>query len=99
MKRDMDLVRKIMLAIENKPDLDTLEIKLPNENAASLKRHIDLLYAAGFIDGIRYQSGTDPDATLLVKGLSWKGHEFLDTIREKRFSTGPSKWLQWLISK
>ena len=40
-------------------------------------RHFKLLMDAGFIDAPRTQGMT----SFVFKGLTWQGHEFLDTIR------------------
>lgn len=83
MKRDMDLVRQILLRIE------AVENRLvePEMNFDGYPRHVViyhtwLLIDAGLVDGdvSYYQS---PHADALVRGLTWKGHEFLDEIRDE----------------
>lgn len=81
MKRDMDLIRRIMLRIEEKADLKHEIITLDGEDAERVGHHIDMLYQSGFIDGVRSVSHSRPYGQVLVKDLSWDGHEFIATIR------------------
>jgi|SRR6185437_3935760 len=80
MKRDMELVRKILFALES-----------GQQNAAfagydddTVKYHKALVIEAGLTEGSSLKSGTGnrevPAAVMLTK-LTWAGHEFLDTIR------------------
>ncbi|MCD8510125.1 MAG: DUF2513 domain-containing protein [Bacillus sp. (in: Bacteria)] len=81
MKRDMELVRKILIAIEdsNKDPHDTLELSLDEYEDLFVYYHIKLLYEAGLIDAMDASSmdGTE----WYAKSLTWDGHEFLDSIR------------------
>lgn len=91
MKRDIDFVRELLLAIEDgKKDIDTLSKEdainkgfqdgrgLPNDEAEKLKGHIKLLEQAGLIEiGFRSVSGN-----VQINGLTWAGHDFLDTVRD-----------------
>lgn len=84
MKRDMDLVRSILIAIEasdNDPsrwikDLDLCGDHRPEE----VTSHLLLLHEAGLIEGqvLNTLDGVD----YRVKRLTWEGHEFLDAARD-----------------
>jgi hypothetical protein len=77
MKRDMDLIRLLLLEVEAeepKPDLSayTKEQRI---------YHTALLIEAGFIDGTILPNGDGyPVATTTIR-LTWHGHEFLDAAR------------------
>lgn len=81
MKRDMDLIRRIMLRIEEKADLRHETIIIEGEHEERVGHHIDMLYQSGFIDGIRSQPLSSPFGIVMVKDLSWDGHEFIAAIR------------------
>jgi hypothetical protein len=82
MTRNLDLVRAILLAVEQHEDRRR-EIVLepagfsPNQVAY----HIKLLWEAGFVEAANF--GTFGGALdWRVQSLTWKGHEFLDATRQ-----------------
>jgi hypothetical protein len=82
MKRDMELVRKILIAIEdydqpNRPVRMTSLLTDYPENQVDY--NTKLLYDSGLIDGIERRPNTG--TYILVTALTWSGHEFLDAIR------------------
>ena len=86
MKRDMDLVRKILLFIESKED-DHPIIEPPFEGYEKIifLEHYHLLYEAGLIRAETVCSGSTPDRVIKVIpfGLTWTGHDFADTIKNE----------------
>ena len=91
MKRDMDLVRNLLLEIEDGRrafDLLTPEIaeilgedgagKMPREQAELIEYHLALLDEAGLITIQAKLSG----AVWQIGQITWAGHDFLDTIRD-----------------
>lgn len=85
MKRDLDLVRTILLHLEakegNKPCWGE-ELPIPGENSLDLAYHSNILAQAGLID---FEPVTTENGRIIkchVFSLSWKGHEYLDTIRD-----------------
>ncbi len=84
MKRDIDLVRKLLLEIERDPKLDGTHFQAgtaagfdldPAEYSdAEVAYHLTMLIEEGFVTGSK--------ETPLVSSLTWKGHEFLDTVRD-----------------
>lgn len=85
MKRDMDLVRKILLAIEANEDATGHSwITLGNIDSYSQKQisyHVSLLYQGGLIEAIDLSDALsfhwEP------KSLTWEGQEFLEAIRKE----------------
>lgn len=92
MKRDMDLVRSLLLRIEalsptdqNAPvqqiySLNTREapLRMGDEDPAELHYHMRLLADAGYLDLAQTQFAEGFN----FRGLTWKGHDFLDSVRD-----------------
>ena len=83
MKRDMDIVRQILLALETG---DTSETKKLDRDV--LCYHNYLLVDAGLALGTDASSDGNMLPQYFVHSLTWHGHEFLDTARE------PKRWEQ-----
>ena len=80
MKRDLDLVKSILVKIEANPDpIGWIEIELLEASAIEVAYHVKILSQSGLIEAVNVttRSGFDWKAI----SLTWKGHEFLDTIR------------------
>ncbi len=83
MKRDMELIRKILFYIEENyiPGERWLQdINISGYNQATIMEHILLVHEAGFIQNIKdvsTMSGTE----YWVSNLSSAGYDFLDKIR------------------
>lgn len=88
MKRDMDLVREMLLRLEAWPlDLGDAVVISPQDpgiafqgyDVTQINYHMDLIHEAGFInDG----GGSGPAFGFIFCGLSWRGRKFLDDIRD-----------------
>ena len=83
MKRDMDLIRKILLEI----DLDehgyvSRNIEIPDYTQEQINYHAFLLGEAGLaiVSNIADNRSKSPEARIIR--LTWAGHEFLDSARE-----------------
>ena len=82
MKRDMELIRNLLLTMEENPR--QLEVEGYDKN--QVKYHALLLIEAGFLDG--NVSDTLANTSVVpsfvsVNRLTWDGHEFLDNIRKE----------------
>lgn len=82
MKRDMDIVREILLAIEssNQNPMDVLDLNLPNRNRQLVSYHVHILEEAGLIDAINFSDDSEHDYR--PQSLTWQGHEYLEVIRD-----------------
>jgi hypothetical protein len=81
MKRDMDLIRLILLNLEDEGDID-----LTQYSDTQLNYHYRLLIQANLAEGnITLYAGSDggPDISADVWLLTWEGHDFLDAIRSE----------------
>ncbi|MEB0283819.1 DUF2513 domain-containing protein [Sphingomonas sp. 10B4] len=89
MKRDMELIREIMLQLEVWPmemgdaismTPEAMQAEIPDRDLAEINHHMDLIRSAGFIDtGGAGSSG--PMFGFIFMGLTMSGHDFLDSVR------------------
>ena len=89
MKRNPDLLRHLLLFIEDKgvPGIEPKEISIEGYPASEIMSHLNLMADAGFIVAEYSRSTTNPDRivrTAMVFDLSWAGHEYLDLIRDPK---------------
>jgi hypothetical protein len=79
MKRDMDLVRLILLAIEGSQEAATKSKERTLEERAY---HVALLLDAGFLVGKTTNDANGHPNGYVVTRMTWIGHEFLDALRD-----------------
>ena len=80
MKRDMDLARQILFAIESAPSYRTkLTLDIPGFNREQISYHVLLLSEAGLIEK---EVSSRQTAEFKPTRLTWEGHEFLEAVRE-----------------
>lgn len=89
MKRDFDLVREILLAVEAiEPgrQLVAHQLEVAGATVASIVEHARLLVdSAGYIDGSVKPIFNGPySAVVVMRSLTWPGHDYLDTVRDER---------------
>lgn len=80
MKRDMELIRKILFAVENGEKDKPIE----GYSEDVLRYHQALLIEAELLDGTVLQGNvtfSESPVTVFIKKLSWDGHELLDAVR------------------
>jgi hypothetical protein len=81
MKRDFDLIRKIMTDIESmKPFEQQQSFTYDGFDSATINQHIALLIEAGLVDGKAHE--TNQRRHVIVEDLTWAGHDFLDAMRD-----------------
>jgi hypothetical protein len=99
MKRDFELVRKILLQVESTPaGFGPIALEFPDEyDQALVNEHVDLLLQANLIQGklVRSMQGI---IGMAIQGLTWEGHEFLeaaakDTLWKKALEAAKEKGL------
>jgi hypothetical protein len=86
MKRDMDLLRDILIQVELSPNFwepdsvieKEVEIEIPEYSKKEINYHLKLLVDSGFL----YTQGNGSLRYRHIVGLTWNGHEFLDLMRE-----------------
>lgn len=78
MKRDMDLIRVIVLDLREHDEYNAVDFYTRMEscsNREQLKEHLILLEEAGYV-----QSEADEGGYCVFLRLTWNGHEFADNV-------------------
>ena len=85
MKRNYDLIRDILLTVEQRPDdghtitLKTQEFtdKFPKITPDELNEHIQMLVEHGLLEAEPHQFGW------FITRITWSGHDFIEQSRDK----------------
>lgn len=91
MKRDWELIRKILSAVEDNPAGETLgATEIDAGDHIVVLDHIDLLNDAGFLKAevVKFIGG---GGDAIITGLTFAGHDLLDTIRNDTMWSGIKK--------
>lgn len=86
MKRDFDLIIKILEYFEERDDVSVVEkLSIENYDDKAVGYHLRRMYEGGLLDAETVTSSTTNTRLIRVLpfGLTWEGHEFLDSIRQK----------------
>lgn len=81
MKRDFNLVRKLLLFFEKKADAKPVKAPaIEGYSELEIQYHLVLMHEAGLLHCETVTSESTPDRVIYVIpfDLSWQGHEFLD---------------------
>ena len=80
MKRDMDLIRLILLRVEEQdPNTSSYEsITIDGYTSDEVREHIKLLANAGMISDVHH----DLDGNVWVRSITWDGYDYLDKVRD-----------------
>src|SRR5262245_18205985 len=81
MKRNMELVREILLRIERdgRPELSQVP-SIDGHDEGTVTSHVALLMDAGLISAI--DASTMDSEDYIQLGLTWSGHECRDNVRD-----------------
>ena len=85
MKRNMDLVRQILLQIEATESGKAIKLDLPDCGEEEVGLHVELMIEHGLIEGNVAPSHDGPAHRILtyrIKRMTWEGHDFLDAARK-----------------
>ena len=78
MKRDLNLVRRILLDIEASPPGELIgEFNYDGRSKAEILEHVQLLLDANFIDGQMVLGNMGQPEDCVVMRMTWAGQEFL----------------------
>jgi hypothetical protein len=80
MKRDMDLIRKILIDVEA-ADADGPMVSFDDPHAAY---QVALMKDAGLLEASISEDGFGRPSNAFVIRLTWDGHEFLDASRDSK---------------
>jgi hypothetical protein len=84
----MDLVRMILMRIEDSPSGRTQPFGIVGFTPEQVGYHAHIMMEDGLIEGIddTHTESKSPEA--ISQSLTWKGHEFLDLARDQK------RWIQ-----
>lgn len=86
MKRDLDLVRSILIYVENAADeVDADDMATERWPIEMVAYHVRLMAHHGLVDvsrDVRDMNGGTIELT--VAGITWDGQDYLDSIREPK---------------
>lgn len=84
MKRDMDLVRKILFAIEdNEQGFFHKQLEIQGYSSEQIGYHVYLMMQASLIKGADVTTHDCHSPVAIPTGLTWAGHDFLDACRDE----------------
>ena len=83
MKRDMDLIRLILLRIEEQYRSTAIyDLSVVGYDKETIAYHCKILHEAGLIADYKAQYGDNQLQHFGISGLTWAGHDYLDKIRD-----------------
>ncbi len=86
MKRDIELLRKILFAIEEQYEAGSgmlIGIELAGYDMVTIAEHCDLLYQQGLIGAYKPVRGGDTIQIFQVGNLTNSGYDYLELIRNE----------------
>lgn len=84
MRRDMDVVRSILLAVSDASGPVNSVDGISEEDFSS---HAQLLEEAGLIEAALLPQGKRVATNAVIFRLTWNGHEFADSVRDSKVWT------------
>lgn len=86
MKRDLELIKKILVFFEQKTTWKHEDkVQIDGHDDKLVSYHIDIMYEGGLLNGEPIKSKEGGIYDVLPFRLTWAGHEFLDSIRGGRW--------------
>lgn len=85
MRRDLDLIREILLFIESEEGFNgsgygKVDARRLNRSPDAVLYQMSLLADAKYVSVVNWLAHGDP----LIRGLTWEGHDFLDSVRDPK---------------
>jgi len=98
MKRDMDLIRKILLAVEELPYGDDLQ-RLDGVSKEAFVMHALWLKEAGLVDAAAEAGSGSFAKYAIIWRLTWSGTEFVSAMRDEAlWNKVKKKFMGWSAS-
>lgn len=89
MQRNMDLVRTILMRIEDSPlGWAAHPLRIAGYTPEQVGYHCHIMREDGLIEGIDVTNFESKGPEAMPTALTWKGHEFLDLARDQK------RWIQ-----
>ncbi len=83
MKRDLDLVRQLLLQIEGLPAAPPVQYRMSEIEDPVLLAHLEMLIEAALVNGKIVRSHGTRGDVISVSGLTWQGHEWIEMMRSQ----------------
>jgi hypothetical protein len=84
MKRDIDLIRKLLKSIQDTPAGEKPNpLGFDEYGQATIYEHLILTIKAGLVEGQILGKPTQYEEPIIIERLSWKGHDFLDSSEDE----------------
>ena len=83
-QRNMDLVRTILMRIEESPSGATQPFGIAGFTPEQIGYHAHIMMENGLIEGIDITTMHSNGREVVPQSLTWKGHEFLDLARDQK---------------
>lgn len=85
MKRDFELIRKLLLFFEEKESHEAVQVPpVDGYDESTIKYHLVLLHDAGLLRCEPIRSKTSERIIYVIPfALTWQGHEFLDKVKNE----------------
>ena len=82
MKRDIDLVRRILLETEGRESpFDASELVSDCDNYESVYYHVDMMHSHGLLDADFSRDMNGKVIRCKIKALTWDGCDYIDAMR------------------
>ncbi len=96
MQRDLDLVRKILLALEeHEHGLAPRGFTIEGYSEEQVGFHVYLMDQAGLVEAIETSHTKSDSRTAMPRSITWSGYEFLEAARsEKVWALGKERILK-----
>jgi hypothetical protein len=89
MQRDMDLVRQILLALEQHPSgFAPDDLQIDGYTRDQIAYHAYIMGQAGLIEVADTTTMDSSGPEAMINNMAWAGHEFLEAARE------PKRWAE-----
>ena len=79
----MDLVRQIMLKIEDLPPGQPVHFRMGEVEDPVLLAHLQLMMDARLVNGKVTEPHGSRGAVIIITDLTWEGHEWIETVRRE----------------
>ena len=86
MKRDMELVRQLLLFIEQNQEFDSVdsqEIQIDGYSEGQIGYHLKIMVDGGLLDAQDTTTYDSVSYDFFIRSITWYGHEFLDAVRDE----------------
>jgi hypothetical protein len=84
MKRDMDLVRSIILACSEHEHGFAPDFQIDGYSTEQVEYHKYLMVEAGLLQGKTYSVAGSETPVATVSAMTWEGHDFLEASRDDK---------------